>query len=378
MDVICTVIATNYIPQALALMESARKFHPEMDFCVLIADGTTNQYPPLVGARVFIPDELGIDPKIIQEMFSYYDLFELSTALKPFFLKFLLEDGSETVTFLDPDTVLYGKITEALAHARTHEAVLVPHRISPCTKLTTECSEFGFLKYGVFNLGFISVGKKSIPMLEWWAQRLRWFCTRYQGDIWFTDQKWIDLVPALFETKILKHRGYDLAPWNIDERLITTKNNLVFAGDDPLVFIHFSQMSARLAKGLDTPHWKNQLSGLSQELKLETLSFIEKETESYSHKLVDFGRMNSHWAYNTLTRSTAQGKSFHHRKRLIARSISNFSNELSGNQEVLKYSPTFVDRFTTLLERSAALNGLRDGLKRDLVKVKMRLNLKGK
>jgi hypothetical protein len=376
MDVICTVIATNYVPQALALMESATKFHPEMDFCVLIADGTTNQYPPLAGARVFIPDELGIDPKVIQEMFTYYDSIEISTALKPLFLKFLLENGSETVTFLDPDTVLYGKLTEALVHARTHEAVIVPHRISPCANLTTDCFEFGFLKYGVFNLGFISVGKKSIPMLEWWAQRLRWFCTRYQGDIWFTDQKWIDLVPALFETKILKHGGYDLAPWNIDERLITTKNNLVFAGDDPLVFIHFSQMSARLAKGFDTPLWKNQLSVLSQESKLETLCFIEEETKEYSDKLVNLGRMNSHWPYNNLTRSTAQGKSFHYRKRLILRSLSNFSIESSGNQEVVNYRPAFMNKFSTLLERSAALNGLRDGLKKDFVRLKMRLDSK--
>jgi hypothetical protein len=66
-----------------------------------------------------------------------------------------------------------------------------------------------------------------------------------------SDQKWINLLPALFcESNFLisRHRGMNLAPWNFHERKIEVKNGdfIVHNRDDenseniPLLFVHFS------------------------------------------------------------------------------------------------------------------------------------------
>ena len=371
MDVICTIIASNYIPQAMALRDSVLGVHPDLDFYVLIADATSREQPLLHGAKILLTEDLEIDDEIIKEMFSYYDLFEISTALKPFLLKSLLSSGVDTVTFLDPDIIVHAPLTLGFDAAREFGIVLCPHRLTPSNILTNNFSELGFLKYGVYNLGYIAVGKTSLPMLIWWQDRLRWFCSRYQGEVWFTDQKWLDLVPALFECKVLKHTGYDLAPWNIDERLIQELENVVYCGADPLIFIHFSQMSANLALGIETPLWDKQLSTLPKKQASATLDYIKEQTSSYSQKLVRYRSQYLSAERSSQLKVTAHGISFHNKKR---KSLKSLRSARSGEIKIhaknpLKRPPDWFNAVSKTLERSATLNGMRDGIRIDIEKL---------
>jgi hypothetical protein len=66
-----------------------------------------------------------------------------------------------------------------------------------------------------------------------------------------TDQKWINLLPAFFDSNVLKvsfDKGLNVAPWNYHERKIALQGSSLFVTDrdrpdsncTPLVFVHFS------------------------------------------------------------------------------------------------------------------------------------------
>ena len=370
---ICTIIALNYLPQAMALLESTRKVYPKIDFYVLIIDADSRDCEFLPSAKVLIPDDLTIPEQWLQEMRTSYDAMELATSLKPFLLDTLLEEGVSTVTFLDPDILLFDKLDEGMLSAEEYGIALTPHRLTPADIYSKVVLDLGFLQYGIFNLGYISVGQKSKPMLEWWGTRLRLYCTKFPGDPVFTDQKWMNFIPALFEHKVIKHAGYNLATWNIDERLLTMRDGKLHAGSNELVFIHFSQMSGALAKGQKTNHWGNALVQL--ENSKFTLDTIEQITESYTSTLSHFGLMSSAGEKKSKPLSH---RSYHAKRKLIRKLILDFESKNDNIQQhnrndTLNLKSFWLGiRISLLLEKSSTINGFRDGLYLDLAKLKLR------
>jgi hypothetical protein len=64
----------------------------------------------------------------------------------------------------------------------------------------------------------------------------------------FVDQKWIDLAPLFFEgIYILKHKGYNMAWWNFNDRKLFEQNGDYYVNSEnyPLVFFHFSGFKPR-------------------------------------------------------------------------------------------------------------------------------------
>jgi hypothetical protein len=373
MDRICTIIALNYLPQAMALLESTRKVYPKIDFYVLIIDATSKDLVSLPSAKVLIPQDLDIPEQWLLEMSFYYDSMELATSLKPFLLKTLLEKGVSTVTFLDPDILLFNKLDEGMRAAEKYGIALTPHRLTPANINGGETLDLGFLQYGIFNLGYISVGQKSKPMLNWWGTRLRWYCTKFPNDAVFTDQKWMNFVPALFEHEVIKHSGYNLATWNIDERLLTKRNGKLYAGAKELVFIHFSQMSGALALGHKTDRWRNALSNIQD--SQSTLITIEQMTDGYINRLKIFG--NEARADNNNLK-LAKPIGYHTKRKIIRQIVKNYENKNSPKHEnkeflTLKHHKLYLG-LTLFLEKSSALNGFRDGLHSDFLKIKSRFS----
>jgi hypothetical protein len=284
MHEICTIIASNYMPQALTLLDSLRKYHPDIPVTILITDIQNESWNLDAYTRICTPTDLGIDSTILGGMRAYYDQVELATSLKPFLLKHLIDSGSSTATFLDPDTEIYSPLEDIFEISRDYQAILTPHRVSPFSK--TKDSFYGeetFLQYGTYNLGFISVSKHSMPLLDWWCQMLQFDSTRYPLSHVFTDQKWANQFPAYFNCYIYKGLELNIAPWNIDERDLDFRNEMLFAGNARVKLIHFSQMSSQLVRGESSDLWKATLSDGKRDG--EVLEIISKLTREYQIRL---------------------------------------------------------------------------------------------
>jgi hypothetical protein len=284
----CTIIASNYLPQASLLIESIKDHHPEVRVTVLITDLKDKRVEVSPKLTYLSPEALGVPEKKLRMMNDFYDVVEYATALKPSLLKFVLESGARTATYLDPDTYLLSDITDVLEISAREGIVLTPHRITPSDKHGSVYSDRTFLIYGTYNLGFISVSRNSMGALSWWQEKLEFGSTRTVNDHLFTDQKWVNLFPAFFECAVLKDSGINLAPWNLDERPLKYSSGVLFAGKFQLRLIHFSQMSSTLVRTGKSDHWGSTNNSLPE--FQNSLEIINEITIKYGSRLMEIAR----------------------------------------------------------------------------------------
>jgi glycosyltransferase involved in cell wall biosynthesis/2-polyprenyl-3-methyl-5-hydroxy-6-metoxy-1,4-benzoquinol methylase len=237
----CTIIARNYLAHARVLAESFFQHHPRGRFAVLIVDDE---------ARSFIGDDesfntvrlsdIGIDHAEIGRLAAVYDVTELATAVKPLFLRHLLRTWNTSVLYLDPDIKIYGSLVEVTELAEQHQIVLTPHMTSPLPRDGRRIDDYHILSSGVYNLGFIGLGRDTDVFIDWWWNKTRRNALVDHDRMMFTDQRWIDFVPSFFKHHILKNPAYNVAYWNLHSRRLTCEAEHYFVDGQPLKFFHFS------------------------------------------------------------------------------------------------------------------------------------------
>ena len=241
MDAI-TICAANYLPFASVLGDSFLKTNPESTFTILVVDAARTDFSKNPLFRYLTPDDLDIPPNVFQNMAFYYNVTELSTALKPSALKKLFSSGSKKVIYLDPDIQVFSALRELDEALEANSIVLTPHTLNPIPRDGLKPSEADIMGSGTFNLGFIGLSKSDIAdqMLDWWEERLRFDSISDPEEMLFTDQRWIDFVPSYFPFFVLRKPSYNVAYWNLHERKLSEQNNVVLVNEKELRFFHFS------------------------------------------------------------------------------------------------------------------------------------------
>ena len=109
---ICTVVARNYLAAARVLARSFHDHHPGGKCWTLIIDDVDHEVDDAAEPfEVIRPEELEIDAW--HRMTAGYSVVELSTAVKPWLLRHLLDvSGAERITFLDPDVQIFDSLME--------------------------------------------------------------------------------------------------------------------------------------------------------------------------------------------------------------------------------------------------------------------------
>ena len=232
--------ARNYLPSVVLLAESFQRFHPDITMCVLLVDATTAYETRDLPFEVMIPDQLPLDPTEFRRMATYYDVTELSTALKPTLLRHLLTTFA-AVMYLDPDIELFAPIGDLFDLAREHEIVLTPHVTMPIPRDGLVISEESILVSGQFNLGFLALSERATPFLDYMEARTLRLAVNDPTQGYFTDQRWVDAVPSLFEHVVVRDPTLNVAYWNLHERALTHDDILGWqVNGEPLRFFHFS------------------------------------------------------------------------------------------------------------------------------------------
>lgn len=239
----CTIIARNYLPQARILIDSYLRNEPAGRFYLFIVDGSGERLELGPGVRALSPADVDIDS--FREMSFKYDVTELCTAVKPSLLRYLLfQVGEQEVVYLDPDTVVFRPLHELWQQFdQGGEIVLIPHLLQPIPLDGHVPDEKSILISGAFNLGFIAVRqtRQSKALLRWWEERLRDHCRIDVASGLFVDQRWIDLVPGMFDaTVILRDETYDVAYWNLHSLQLERVRQRVLVNGRELAFFHFS------------------------------------------------------------------------------------------------------------------------------------------
>jgi len=274
-----TSAALNYLPKVRTLFSSLRRHHPEWKLHLLLADELSNA-APAQESEPSRPEARHLD--LSQEPFDAvvtlqdlaipdwqgwsfcHTITELATAIKPFMLRCLLaaaEEGDK-VLYLDPDIAVFSRLDDISAALDKASIVLTPHQVQEEGGLAAIIdNEICSLKHGIYNLGFIGVRKSSEGdrFAAWWSKRCYFFCRDDIANSLFTDQRWIDLVPALFsEVSILRNSRFNLATWNITTRELSQTDQGEFRVDgQPLGFYHFTGFDSGAHRIMAAKNGKN-------------------------------------------------------------------------------------------------------------------------
>lgn len=242
-----TIVSKNYIAYARTLMASLKKYHPEYDRYLCLADEVNQSFD--VSEEIFDlvqADQLGIDT--FQDMTIRYDIMEFNTAVKPFMIEWLFANTDlDAVIYLDPDIQVFSRFDRLESELLNGASmVLTPHITQPVEDGLNP-NDHHMLQSGVFNLGFIAVRRtdEAISFVRWWGRRLKTHCASDISKNLFTDQRWCDLAPCFLENlKILKNPGYNVAYWNLIQRSVELSDEGCWLVNGyPLVFFHFSGIS---------------------------------------------------------------------------------------------------------------------------------------
>jgi glycosyltransferase involved in cell wall biosynthesis len=245
---ICTIIARNYLAQARVLARSFKQVHPDGNCTVLVIDDPAGYIDPAQEEfELLTIDQIGLPDA--ERMAAFYDVMELSTAVKPWLLRTLLaREGYEAVAYLDPDIQVFSSLTKIEDEAKRHGIVLTPHFTKPLPRDGLKPEEEDILIAGTYNLGFIGLGagKTADELLDWWSERLENECLNDPANGHFVDQRWIDLAPGFWpDLFLLRETTYNVAYWNLPTRTLEIDGDGYRVDGEPLRFFHFSGYDPR-------------------------------------------------------------------------------------------------------------------------------------
>lgn len=286
MDAFCTIITSDYLPYARVLFSSLRKQNINASFHALVVSHE-NRLPHDEAFEVEYAEDL-LDSEIAKRIYQKYagtNTDHFRWALKPVYLTWLLHKGYQKVIFTDPDIYFVDDPGFLLNELDTAAVILTPHwsNINP---MTFEDGLFSLMRNGLFNAGFIGASTKGLAALQWWAEVCHYKIEKAPELGLYDDQKYLDLLPVEFENvTIIKHRGCNLAYWNLDTNIRELKNGkLQIRGNFNPVFIHFAQGTIEnIRNGNDIllkPWLEQYLSELEKE-GLKGIVPIKKESVFY-------------------------------------------------------------------------------------------------
>ncbi len=250
--VVCTIVSKNYLHYARTLMQSFQRTHPDWARHVLLVDEIDGRFDPAAESfTLHTLDDLPL-PQRRQFLFRY-DILELNTAVKPWFLERLFGGGTQRVIYLDPDVYVYRRLAEVEALLDNGGFMALTPHLTGELEDSHRPSEHDILKAGSYNLGFVALARH--PQLErflkWWQSKLEFDCRVSIAENLFVDQRWMDLAPGLFEdVKILRHAGYNVAYWNLRHRNTHKAPGGFKVNGVPLVFFHFSGLDINEPRSL--------------------------------------------------------------------------------------------------------------------------------
>jgi len=262
MELAFTICSKNYLAQAKVLCQSYKATHRGNKFIIALADKLLPQEKlALKDYDILEMDEL--TDKAITAMVNRYNIIELNTALKPFFIRHLFQFNAslEKLIYLDPDIYVFGNMDIVFKDLDTYDFILTPHFSTPIydSFLLTEKI---VLNTGIFNLGFIAVKRSHTltDLLKWWCMKMTNECIHNLAKGYFVDQLWMNLSICHFNNyKIDKSPGLNAAHWNLHERTFKCQNNIWWVNDTyPLLFFHFSSYNPLHPQQI--ANWQNRYS----------------------------------------------------------------------------------------------------------------------
>jgi hypothetical protein len=287
----CTIATRSHFKYAVALAASLQHYHPEIKLCVLLVDFNDDwrgkKEPSIELVRL---DEIRVPN--IEHMKVYFNAFELSNCLKPFFIAHLLRIGYDKLVYLDVDILVVNHFDYLFRMLDKHSFVLSPHWLRPELTQSSDVSVRHIADLGIYNGGMWGMsGESSMDVLEWLMRCLPdvGFDDRQNG--MFVDQKMLPLAAQLFSSRFgcLEHPGYNVGYWNLHERGITKTGKKYIVNGQAATFFHLSGFRVEFPDAFSQhSSWTFERLPILREIAEEYLSYIPADLAGASPYPYDY------------------------------------------------------------------------------------------
>ncbi len=250
----CTYFDRHYLPRGLALYRSLRLHCSSFRLFVLCMDRLSFDVLSQLGLSdvhlisledVEKGDEELLKAKQNRSMIEYY--FTCTPSLPLYIFHHYAE--VEMITYLDSDLFFFDDPAPIYTEIADHSIAIIGHRFPPALR--------DLERVGIYNVGWLSFRRDegAIACLRWWRCRCIEWCYDRCEDGRFADQKYLDDWPSRFQgVVVLRHKGANLAPWNLANYTIWPAGDRVWVDDQPLIFFHFSGLK-QVTNWLYDPNW---------------------------------------------------------------------------------------------------------------------------
>ncbi len=246
----CTLFDSNYLIKGLAMIRSLRLHSPSCHIFILCMDDKVEDI--LIGlelsgitciALADFEDDALLAVKPIRSVAEY------CWTLSPCLPWYVLEKFSKVqlITYIDADLFFYSSIEPLYDEIGEASIAIIEHRFSTRLK-HLEIN-------GRFCVEWVSFRRdeQGLACLARWRDQCIDWCHNRLEDGKMGDQKYLDEWPERYKSlHIIAHEGAGLAPWNYSQyRISTSKNNMIFVNNVPLIFYHFHQFQLLNNGGFD-------------------------------------------------------------------------------------------------------------------------------
>lgn len=242
-----TVASVNYKPYIKALAASIAETNPDVLFFALLIDRKTKdniaKADEILCYTYWLEDI--VEQDWLKKVRSLYTPFELCNATKVYGHRIARDKvGADTWLYLDSDILILSSLSPVFEEAKDASIILYPHANTAMPSSGSLSQELDWLRYGTYNGGTVLCrkGSETDKFLSWFEERLKFFSLDRHDGI-YVDQKWLDLVPALFsQVAISRLKQFNVAYWNFHERTLSMNEDGVICVDQiPVIAYHFSK-----------------------------------------------------------------------------------------------------------------------------------------
>ncbi len=241
----CTVITTDYLPRATALYQSLLAHNPSSKFYALVIDGSEEEKEIAQNKTPFSVSYLSdVNVEGLGMMKQNYNSFELCNALRPFWIKHLMQNPSRNIViYLDSDIFVVGSFKGLTDIPSNALFALTPHILTPYPMDDQKPDDMDMMLHGMYNSGFVYYKRdsKTEEILDFLISRNKSLCFR-KPPFNTSDQKIFPLAISLYHDYFyqINDPAYNIAYWNLHERKLTTEGNGFKVNGENAVFFHLS------------------------------------------------------------------------------------------------------------------------------------------
>lgn len=252
---IVTIVTASFLNYARALRAAIAEFDDTIGFLAIVSDRSDDTSLP---EWTMLPQTVAEKQPRARQLIDQYDASKdsdfLRWSLKSQLLLYCVQHGAQKVLWCDPDLMFFEDPKPLFDMIEPDTVLLSPHyrAFRPSTDETNFRKNF---TEGLFQAGFVGVGQNTHEMLDWWAEACLWDMSKEPASGTYVDQKFLDLLPVYWSgTKILRHRGCNVADWNWHEsERIAGKQGALINGQESIIFVHFTDgLNAEILHGRDT------------------------------------------------------------------------------------------------------------------------------